>query len=152
MIGQLLIYLDDSPGARTAARWALDLARFLSARVYALYVLSAPEPVRRGRKSPATATSSLQPAPLEERAWEVLYEVEDEAFERDVRISLLLEPGEPLARLQDVCQSYKTDLVVVSADCPLPLEKIVNQLPSPVVFIKPAMAVTRPSGANLKED
>ncbi len=152
MIEQLLLWLDDTPGARSAARWALDLARIISARVYAIYILPEPEPVPRTKRSLPVTNLPLQPAPSEERAWAVLYEVEDEAFERDVRISLLLEAGEPLARLKDVCVTYKTDLVVVSADCPLPVEKIVNQLPGPVVFVKPEKSFTRPARANMKED
>lgn len=128
MIQQLLLWLADTPSALRTAHWALKLARTHSARVYALYILPHTSRGKRGRKT--------HPDEEEEKAWEMLYEVEDLAFDQNVPISLLLESGEPIERLCEICAGYQPDLVVVSADCPLPPAEIIRQSPIPVVFVK----------------
>jgi nucleotide-binding universal stress UspA family protein len=141
MIEQILLWLDDSAAARAAATWALNLAQHLSARVYALYILP-PE------HKPATSRTRKVSTEKEEKAWELLYEVEDEAFNQNVRISLLLESGEPLERFREILTSYNPDLIVVSTAGPLSSEEIIRQSPQPVVFVKKTPA---PAGNN-KED
>ncbi|NPV14808.1 universal stress protein [candidate division WOR-3 bacterium] len=143
MMEKILLWLDHTPAARAAATWTINLAQRLSARVYALYVLP-PE------GKPATPRTRAQKTDTkkEEEAWELLYEVEDEAFAQDVRISLLFEPGEPLERFREILASYNPDLVVVGADGPFSPVEIIKQSPQPVVFVKkiPALA------GNSKED
>ncbi len=126
MINQILLWLDNSPAARAAASWTIAFARSTSARIYALYVLPATAKSRREKRN------SVQ----EEQAWQVLYEVEDEAFDQQVRISLLLETGDPLSRLTEVCTSYQPDIIVVSADTLLSAESLIRHLPKPVIFYK----------------
>lgn len=144
MINQLLLWLNNTPSFRTTVTWALTLAQTLSARVYALYILP-PEatagtetPKKRHRKSSTER---------EEKAWELLYEVEDEAFDKNLRISLLLERGEPLPRFKEICSIYHPDLIVVGADVTLPAAEIINQTPKPVVFVK-----TPATAGNFKEE
>lgn len=143
MIEKILLWLNPTPAARAAATWTINLAQRLSARVYALYVL--PPEVK-----PTTPRTRVQKTDTEkeEEAWELLYEVEDEAFAQDVRISLLFEPGEPRERFGEILASYNPDLVVVSVDGPLPVAEIIKMSPQPVVFVKkiPALA------GNNKED
>ncbi len=127
MIRQLLVWVNETEEFRSLALWVLELARALSARVYAVYIMPDDVRTKRGKKVAADQ---------EEKAWEVLYEIEDEAFERDVRISLLLESGEPLLRLCELIVSYKTDLLVVGADCPLSAAELVRHSPKPVLFYK----------------
>lgn len=126
MIKQILVWVDDSEASRAGVRWAIDLARALTAQVYAVYILPLETGTHRGRK----------PIPREEKAWQVLYEVEDEAFEQQVRISLLIETGGPLQRLCELSSSYKTDLLVVSASCSIPAIELIRHSPQPVVFVK----------------
>lgn len=126
MIERILLYVEDLPGSQAAAAWALDLARALSARVFAVCVIAPPGRARRGRSQ------------AEEKAWGLLYEIEDDAFEQNVRVSLLLEPGEPLARLCDLCSSYHADLVVAGTDCRIPAADLIRRCPRPVVFAKTA--------------
>lgn len=125
MLERILLHVEDLPGTRAAAAWTLNLARALSARVYAVCVI--PPPPGRSRRNRSQA---------EETAWGILYEIEDDAFEQNVRISLLLEQGEPLARLCDLCSSYNADIVVAGADCRIPAADLIRRCPRPVVFAK----------------
>ncbi|MGQ9708014.1 MAG: universal stress protein [bacterium] len=126
MIKQLLIWVNETAECRAAATWALDLARILSARVYAVYIMPADAPPKKGQRD----------SNHEEKAWQVLYEIEDEAFEQNVRVSLLLETGEPLKRLCELTASYKTDLLVVGASCSVPAAELIRRSPNPVIFYK----------------
>lgn len=122
---RLLLYVEETPGAAAAANWLLKLALALSARVFALYVL--PSGDRRDDE--------------EEQAWQLLYEIEDDAFADNVRISLLLEQGDPLERLCDVCHSFRTELLAVSADTRLAIPELLRRSPHPVVLVKPPKEV-----------
>ena len=123
---RVLLYVEDTPGMPTAAEWTLRLARGMSCRVFALAVINPDAPRRRG-----THTSDD-----EERAWSSLYEIEDEAFQQNVRISLLLETGDALQQLINLSASYDADLIVASADCRLTGTRLVRQSSRPVVFVK----------------
>ncbi|MBM3314062.1 universal stress protein [candidate division WOR-3 bacterium] len=123
---RILLYVEDTPSLATTAAWSLRLAKSLSCRVMALAVIAPDQPRRRDAPS----------SDSEERAWSLLYEIEDDAFEQNVRISLLLEPGEPLARIVSVSSSYDAELVVASADCRFALSELVRQSTRPVVFVK----------------
>ncbi len=121
-----MLYVDDTPGMPATIAWSLKLARSMSCRLIALSVIDPAAP--RRRESPSSD--------VEERAWSLLYEIEDDAFQQNVRISLLLEPGEPLGRLVSLSSSYEAELIVVSADCRLTITELVRQSSRPVVFVK----------------
>jgi nucleotide-binding universal stress UspA family protein len=123
---RILLYVEDTPGMATAAAWALRLAKSMSCRVFALSVVNPDAPRRR----------DTQTSDAEERAWSLLYEIEDDALQKNVRISLLLETGDPLPRLMSLSTSYETELVVASADCRLTCSELVRQSSRPVVFVK----------------
>jgi nucleotide-binding universal stress UspA family protein len=126
-VDKLILYVEDTPGMARATAWALKLARLASGRLFAVAVIDPSSP-RVRRDSPS--------AQAEERAWELLYGIEDDAFQQNVRISLLLEQGDPLERLVSISQSYEADAVLVSADCRLLLSELIRQSPKPVVFVK----------------
>lgn len=123
---RVLLYVEDTPGMPTTVAFALRLAKAMSCRVFTLSVVNSEAPRRRGS----------QASDDEERAWSMLYEIEDDAFQQNVRISLLLESGEPLSRLVSVSTSYDTELVILSADCRLMVAELVRQSNRPVVFVK----------------
>jgi nucleotide-binding universal stress UspA family protein len=130
MIERILLFVEDAPGFRDAAAWALRLAQPLSARIFAVCVLP-----------PGSARAGARRSELEEPAWQLLYEVEDDAFEGNVKISLLLEQGEPLERLCDLCQSYRVQLVCLSTDTRLGAAEVLRKCPQPVVFVRPPKEV-----------
>ena len=123
---RVLLYVEDTPGMPAAVAWAMRLAKGMSCRVFALSVIS-PDTQRR---------RDNQKSDAEERAWSMLYEIEDDAFQQNVRISLLLESGEPLSRLISVSTSYDAELIILSADCRLMVAELVRQSSRPVVFVK----------------
>jgi nucleotide-binding universal stress UspA family protein len=125
-VERILLYVEDTPGMPAAVAWALKLAKGMSCRVIALAVIDPAAPRRR----------DAQASDVEERAWGLLYEIEDDAFQQNVRISLLLEPGEPLPRLIGLSSSYDAELIVASADCRLTISELVRQSSRPVVFVK----------------
>jgi nucleotide-binding universal stress UspA family protein len=127
MIERILLYVDSSAGTARAAAWTLKLAHALSSRVFAVAITEAIE--GSGRTRPAGTDP-------EEMAWEVLYGIEDDAFGQNVRISLLLEQGDPLRHVLHLAASYEADLVVASADSRLPALELVKQSTHPVVFVK----------------
>jgi len=127
MIGRMLLYVDRTPGMTRTTDWALELARRLSSRVFAVSVLD-PSAARHSPRNQAAAA--------EEQAWELLYEIEDDAFGRDVRISLLLEQGDPLHRVLSLETNYDIELIVASGDCRLPVTELVKQSTRPVVFVR----------------
>jgi nucleotide-binding universal stress UspA family protein len=123
---RILLYVEDTPGLPNAVRWALRLAEGMSCRVFALAVIDPDAPRRR----------DTQTSDAEERAWSLLYEIEDDAFQQNVRISLLLETGDPLQQLIDLSTSYDAELIVASADCRLTCSELVRQSSRPIVFVK----------------
>jgi len=123
---RIMLYVEDTPGMPAAVAWALRLAKGMSCRVFALSVIDPDAPRRRDAQS----------SDLEERAWSLLYEIEDDAFQQNVRISLLLESGQPLSKLASLSASYDAELVVASADCRLTVSELVRQSSRPVVFVK----------------
>jgi len=123
---RILLYVEDTPGMPHAVAWALRLAKGMSCRVFALAVINPDAPLRR----------DTQTSDVEERAWSSLYEIEDDAFQQNVRISLLLEAGDPLQQLLNLSASYDAELIVASADCRLTCSELVRQSSRPVVFVK----------------
>jgi nucleotide-binding universal stress UspA family protein len=126
VIERLLLYVEATPGMARTTAWTLELARTLSCRVFAVAVMNAP--------SAAAAKSRADDA--EERAWGLLYEIEDDAFDKDVKISLLLEQGDQLQRVLDLSANYDVGLIVAGADCRLPAVELVRRSSRPVVFVK----------------
>lgn len=123
-----MLYVVPGPEGEAACRWALALARRLGARVFAVHVVSPPAP--EGELETAEHVEEL-----EEEAWKMLYEVEDDAFELDVKLSLVLEQGDPVARFVELGASYEGDLAVVPVGSFRPAE-LVARSSVPVVFVR----------------
>ncbi|HDQ99680.1 MAG TPA: universal stress protein [candidate division WOR-3 bacterium] len=123
---RLILYVLPGREGEAAAGWALALARRLGARVFAVHAVDDREQTAGDQES-------------EEAAWKILYEVEDDAFEEDVKLSLVLEQGDPVERLVEVVAGYSGDLVVVPAGA-FPPAELVRRSPAPVVFVGSAAA------------
>jgi nucleotide-binding universal stress UspA family protein len=99
----------------------LTLARELGARVIAVSIINEND-------APAGPGRDQHTSDLEESAWARLYEVEEEAFSRDVRVSLLLEQGEPVDRLLELCESYEVDILLLDAASRLSTAELVGRV------------------------
>lgn len=136
MIQRILLALSAPTRFRSLANWTIKLAARFSAQLFAVYFLPdyklPGESPGQEKKFPISRKPSIQ----EEKAWQVLYQIEDEAFEHNIRISLILEIGDQFERLRELCHSYQIDLVVVSAESTLPLEKLLWHSPKPIIIYK----------------
>ncbi len=122
LVERLLLYVEPGPSAARAVSWALRAAQCFNCRVFAAWVL-----VPGAERSQKDA---------EEKAWETLYEIEDDAFRQNARISLLLEQGDPLPRVLSLVVNYDVELAVLSADTRLSAAELVRRITCPVVFVR----------------
>jgi sugar phosphate isomerase/epimerase len=99
----LLCYVEAGETGLDELEGLLDLASQLRCRVIVLAVI-APE----GKK--LTKKESQAREALEDRSWKFLYEIEDIAFEREIKISLMLEEGDVEDTIAAVVKSYNVDL------------------------------------------
>lgn len=136
MINRILLALSSPVRFRPAARWTVDLAARLNAHLFAVYLLPADNGLDHAGLKELRTGRIRKHSSEEEKAWQVLYEIEDQSFNQNVRVSLLLETGEPLARLVQLCESYRIDLLVLSAETPFSPEHLLRHSPKPVVFFK----------------
>ncbi len=116
MLTRLLLVVEDTPSFATTASWTLELARALSARLFAL--------------------CTIPTAEAEERAWSMLYELEDDAFAMGVRISLLLEQGEAMLQVITASNDYSIDAVIISIDSSIQPTDLIKRSLCPVVVVK----------------
>lgn len=125
---RILLVVDPRPGWLELAHWTLGLARKLGARIIAASLMD-------GAAVQEGPDHDEQVAALEEQAWKQLYEVEDAAFEQDVKISLLIDQGQPLELLVELVASYEAELVVLGAGGPLSPAAVLERCQAPVVFM-----------------
>ena len=132
MIDRIMLYVAPGPEGAAAARWALVLARRFGARVFAVTVI---DPARSDLPSEWSPTTPPTDGDKEEEAWKMLYEIEDDAFELDVKLSLVLEQGDPVKRFVELGTGYAGDLFVAPTGWLRP-DELVAQSPAPVVFVR----------------
>lgn len=144
MYQKVLLHVDDRPESAKAVTEALRLARTCDARIFAAWVLPATGPEARAAGAPApvrtrrrAAIRKAEPGSEdEEHAWSRLYEIEDEAFEQNVRISLLLETGDRDEKLLALIDSYQLDALMVGTRSIAGWEKLIERSPVAVILIR----------------
>ncbi len=132
MLEKILLYIDNSESSKKLAGWALKLAKFLNARIYAVFIISQPDSKKPLLKPKASTKSSNQ----EEAAWAILYEIEDDAFEDNVKISLILEEGRPEERLIEVLNGFELDGIIISNQSKLDFKELLNRCQGKALIIK----------------
>ncbi|MCX8015326.1 MAG: hypothetical protein N2748_04835, partial [candidate division WOR-3 bacterium] len=85
-IKNILIYLEPNTIVEPISQFTLNLANFYQARVVALSIIKRPNLTIKTRS--------------DENAWRRLYEIEEDAFQADIKISLLLEEIEQVNQHQ----------------------------------------------------
>jgi nucleotide-binding universal stress UspA family protein len=136
MIQRILLAINDPMRFRTIARWTIELAASCSAHLLVVYFLPDGNLMANISQTELKNKKIRKNSSQEEIAWQVLYHIEDEAFEQNVRISLIIETGEQFERLKELCNSYQIDLLVVSAESSQNVEKLIQYSPKPVIFFK----------------
>jgi nucleotide-binding universal stress UspA family protein len=129
MFARLLLYVDERPESLAAAGPALRLARLCDARLFAVSVVpESPNSRRRRRREPGSEP--------EEQAWSRLYEIEDDAFEQEVKISLLLESGSRDERILALIDSYQADALILGSRSLAGWEQLIERCSKPVILLR----------------
>lgn len=139
MYQKVLLYVDDRPESEKAATEALRLARTCDARIFATWVM--PETgtqtaVAQPTKRRAGKRKAQPGSELEEHAWSRLYEIEDDAFEQNVKISLLLEAGNRDDKLLALIDSYQLDALMLGTRSIAGWEALIERSPVTVILIR----------------
>ena len=113
LFDRLLVVVDASEGARTAARIGMDIASTYGGKLIALFVMDTGAARVMSQFSNRSAAEVL--ADLEEDGWRQLYYIETEAAERGLGVALLMEEGNPPERIVETASTYRASLVVIAS-------------------------------------
>uniref|UniRef100_A0A7C6ECL4 Universal stress protein n=1 Tax=candidate division WOR-3 bacterium TaxID=2052148 RepID=A0A7C6ECL4_UNCW3 len=125
MLEKLLLYVEDSAPAKALANWTLKLAKVLNARIFVVFVINQKKKTK----------NQLKNQNQEETAWAILYEIEDDAFEANVKVSLILEEGRPEDKLIEVLTSFELDGIIISRQSRIDFSSLLGQMPKDKVII-----------------
>ncbi|MFB0509660.1 MAG: universal stress protein [bacterium] len=134
MLEKILLYLDGRETVKVLAPWALKLAKAFEARIFAVFVVNQATLKEQAQKT-KQKIKNLH-SNLEEEAWAILYEIEDDAFEENVKISLILEEGKPEERLLEVLKSFELDAMIVSSQAKLDFKELIDRCQGKTLIIK----------------
>ena len=128
MLEKILLYVENRESAQALATQTLKLAKTLNARIFAVFIIndSTLTPQVANPKTKRHKKDSNR----EETAWAILYEIEDDSFEKNVKISLIIEEGKPMTKLIEVLQSFELDGIVVSSQSNLDFKELISRMPS----------------------
>lgn len=131
MIEKILLYIDSKESAKILASLTLKFAKIFNARIFAVFIINQID-LKPKVKNKLKKTTSNQ----EETAWSVLYEIEDDAFEENVKISLIVEEGKPEDKLIDLFQSFEIDVMIISGYSKLEFEELIKRCQGKILIIK----------------
>lgn len=130
---KILLYIEsasDEGEIEKISRFTMDLAKQYDARVFALVII----------KSVLDEVPQVK-SRSEEQAWKRLYEIEEDAFESEVKISLLLEEIKPMNRhaltqkLISVALTFQVELLILSSKAKLNFKKLTSETIIPIVIV-----------------
>jgi hypothetical protein len=130
---KILLYIEPRTNVELISQFTVNLTRQNDARLFALSIISRPEPSRKTR--------------LEEEAWKRLYEVEEDAFESGIKISLLLEEIENMGRnaltqkLMTLASMFEADILIVQSNAKLNFKSLTGDATIPVIVVPPRQSV-----------
>ncbi len=126
---KILLYVEPKTAIDTISRFTINLARPNKARVFALSIILHPLQKIKTR--------------IDEQAWKRLYEIEEDAFEAGVKISLLLEELDKMSRdnltqkLIDLSRSYRVDLIIFASNAKININKLNSGITIPIFIVPP---------------
>lgn len=134
MLEKILLYVENREATKVLATWTLKLAKTLNARIFAVFIINdstLTPPVANPKAKRHKAGSHR-----EETAWAILYEIEDDAFEENVKISLIIEEGRPEDKLIEVLKSFELDGMIISSQSKLDLKELISHCQGKALIIK----------------
>lgn len=139
-IKNILIYLTSKTELPLLSKFTLELTNFYDARLFALTVIPQPKTHLKTR--------------AEEYAWRKLYELEEDAFEADRKISLLLEEVSKLNqkmltnKIIEIARSYEIDLLVLPDNAKVQITELTKELKIPVLIFPITKSLKENSNQN----
>lgn len=124
---KILLYIEPKAVVEPISSFTMSFARLYDARVFALSIIKHPLPEVKTR--------------IEEEAWKRLYEIEEDAFETGVKISLLLEeidtmtPSALTKKLIDLIQTFQADILIISNNVKLNIKELTGEITIPVIIV-----------------
>lgn len=125
-IKNILVYLEPHSVVEPISHFTINLAIFYQARLFALSVV----------KRPSLAIKSR----TDENAWRRLYEIEEDAFQADIKISLLLEEIEQVNRHQisqkiiSIIKSFNIDMLVLYNNAKINIKDLTSGAQVPIII------------------
>jgi hypothetical protein len=126
-INKILLYIEPNNAIETISQFAVNLAKRYDARLIALSIIKHPSPEIKSRS--------------EDQAWKRLYEIEEDAFEIGIKISLLLEELAPrnqhslTQKLINLCSTFQVDMVIISNQAKFNLKTLTTETTIPLIVV-----------------
>ena len=108
---KILLPVDNAKYSIDAARLAIQLAQQQNAQLIFLHVVDIRAIETMARYGTESKEALIVKA--EESGWKILYSLEEEAVNEQVRVALTLEEGTPNRVILDSAEKYKVDLIVL---------------------------------------
>jgi nucleotide-binding universal stress UspA family protein len=108
-IKRVLIATDGSEGMDTVYRIAIDMAKTLNAKIYAVYVVD----TASFQGLPQDDVIAMLRTKLYDMGWNVLRTLERRVREEGLDVAVLLEEGEPAESIIRVAKKHGIDMIVM---------------------------------------
>lgn len=125
----ILVYIETRTVIEPIAQFTIKLAQVYDARIFALAVIKQHKTYVKSR--------------TDEQAWKRLYEIEEDAFEADVKISLLLEELDDLNRtaitnkIISIVQNFSIGMLILCSNAKINIKEIMSGLNTPIIIYPP---------------
>lgn len=120
---KILLYLNEAQ--KETIELALMLAQTFSSRLYVLFCLNSDKIKDEETKDR-----------LEDEGWQKLYDVEEKAFQREIKVSLLFFEGKPENLIYELTKSYEVDTIILNSLAELNLLELINKNKAKTIILK----------------
>lgn len=120
---KILLYLNEAK--EETIELTLSLAQIFSSRVYVLFCLSSDEIKNEELKDK-----------MEDEGWQKLYDVEEKAFNKEIKVSLLFFEGKPEELITELMKSYEVDALILNPFAYLNLLELINKNKEKIIILK----------------
>lgn len=120
---KILLYLNEAK--EESIELALSLAKNFSSRLYVLYCLNSEKIKDEELKDKK-----------EDEGWQKLYEVEERAFQKEIKVSLLFFEGRPENLIYELMRAYEVDALILNSSSHLNLLEVINKNKEKIIILK----------------
>ncbi|MEO0130418.1 MAG: hypothetical protein ABIK76_01835 [candidate division WOR-3 bacterium] len=120
---KILLYLNEAKEENIEL--ALSLAEKFSSRLYVLFCLNSEEIKNEKLKDKK-----------EDEGWQKLYDVEEKAFQKEVKVSLLFFEGIPEILISELMKSYEIEALILNPFANLNLSEVISKNREKIIILK----------------